>query len=314
MTISRSWSGIYVDHPVRPVGAQDLLLGLDQVNVNARTRRDTISRSAPPHIGFACQWEDPPERTWSGSASNLLTALRGITQTTDIGVRIPSLALMALRASHIRYRGRRLTSTWSVSRVTDAYNSRALRRTLARSPEARGCDAVLMIDDIAVLPVPFFSYYDSSWDSRLSALDSIETYASLAAVSPSTLERRRQRQHALYERATGVIAMSHWLARSLVEQSGLPPTKVHVVHPGISAGWAVHSGVADEKSDHRGLRCIPERPAPRRRLLFVGRQYREHDFYRKGGDLAVPLPTASGSSGSYPATRLQRFTTATTSS
>ena len=65
--------------------------------------------------------------------------------------------------------------------------------------------------------------------------------------------------------------MSHWLARSLVEVSGLPKEKVHVVHPGLHH----ESGLAWTAE-------LPHRPGPRRRLLFVGR-----NFLGKGGDLVL---------------------------
>ena len=110
----------------------------------------------------------------------------------------------------------------------------------------------------------------------------------MKSMTPATVARRRERQLAIYERATGIIAESRWLARSLVEQTGVPPGKVHVSPPGISAGWVppTNDTLAVGPSDGRGgdqLRPpLPERAAARRRLLFVG-----GDFYRKGGDLVV---------------------------
>jgi glycosyltransferase involved in cell wall biosynthesis len=255
-----------------------------------------ITGSARPRIGYACLWEQVPERTWSYSAWNLRSALRRIADTTDIGVQIPPVSRLALKAIHTKYRGGRLTTSWSYSRLTDAYNMRALRREFARNPAARNCDAVLMIDDLAALSVPFFVYYDSSWDALISANDSAEAYAALRLITPSTMARRRERQIAVFERATGVIAMSHWYARSLVEQSGMPPGKVHVVHGGVSAGQVLNDGHLDSRSvdqggEHMLRRPLRERPTPRRRLLFVGRQYHAFDFYRKGGDLAVAALT-----------------------
>src|SRR5688500_9821465 len=81
------------------------------------------------------------------------------------------------------------------------------------------------------------------------------------------MERRRARQLGIYAKAAGVIAMSRWLADSLVNDTGLPRDKVHVVHPGLVAG---NSGP------------LAERPTPRRRLLFIGRT-----FASKGGDIAL---------------------------
>ena len=55
-------------------------------------------------------------------------------------------------------------------------------------------------------------------------------------ITPANMRRRREMQLSVYERATGVIAESHWLRRSLIEQSGVSPAKVHVAPPAIVAG------------------------------------------------------------------------------
>ena len=70
-----------------------------------------------------------------------------------------------------------------------------------------------------------------------------------------------------------MIAMSQWFARQLVDNTGLPAAKVHVVHPGATA---VSRGQGSGGED------VVRRERPRRRLLFVGR-----DFQTKGGDLVV---------------------------
>jgi glycosyltransferase involved in cell wall biosynthesis len=142
-----------------------------------------------------------------------------------------------------------------------------------------------MIDDLAVLPVPFFTYYDSSWDMLISAVENANTLAALRAITPSIQARRRERQIAVYERATGIIAFSRWHARSLVEQSGVPPEKVHVVSPAIKGH--LEGGSANELGERKLRRPLVKREGRRRRLLFVGRQHQSYDFYRKGGDLVV---------------------------
>lgn len=139
--------------------------------------------------------------------------------------------------------------------------------------------------------------------------------------------------------------MSRWFARSMVEQTSVPPGKVHVVHPGVSLGRAFHNGdlamgPVNGQGEHKLHRPLPERAAPRRRLLFVGRVNHDFDFYAKGGDLVLatlallrrdhdpritltvagpenwPLPGSPPDGvpflGSLPLAILQRFTTATT--
>jgi glycosyltransferase involved in cell wall biosynthesis len=257
-----------------------------------RARRGRLAEAGPgppqPRIGFACLWDKAPERTWSYSAWNLRAALRLVTQTTDLGVQIPRLPRTVLQAVHTRRRAGRLITTWYYSRLAEAYVEHALRRELSRAPAARRCDAVLTIHDLAALPLPFVTYSDISYDGAISATGGVKTYAAMKSITPSTVERRRERQVAIYERAAAVITMSRWLARSLVEQTGVPPGKVHVVHPGLSAGWAPQDGAlavapAARQDWHHRRAGQPQRAGPRRRLLFIGRR----DFYRKGGDLVL---------------------------
>jgi glycosyltransferase involved in cell wall biosynthesis len=237
--------------------------------------------SARPRIGFACLWEEIPERTWSYTAWNLRAGMRLAGEVVDVGVRIPALPRTALKALHTRPRRGRLTTSWAYSRLTDAYSARLLRRDLALASAGGGCDAVLTIQDLAALPVPFYLYQDLSYDALIAARDGADALADLLSITPATVARRRERQLAIYERATGIVAMSRWFARALVDQTGLPAGKIHVVHPGVSAQRALHGyGTANGHVPARVL--IPERMPPRRRLLFVG-----NDFYRKGGDLVV---------------------------
>jgi len=256
-----------------------------------RARRGLVEEmnagSPQPRIGYACFWDKIPESTWSYSAWNLRAALRLVTDMTDLGVQIPRLTRTVLQAIHTRPRAGRPITTWYYSRLTESYIEHALRRELSRNPAARRCDAVLTIHDLAALPIPFFTYSDISYDSAISATRGAEAYAAMKLITPSSVARRRERQLAIYERATGIIVESRWLARSLVEQTGVPPGKIHVVPPGLSAGWTPPDGdLAASPSNGRGGRQLRpplrERAAPRRRLLFVGR-----DFYRKGGDLVV---------------------------
>jgi glycosyltransferase involved in cell wall biosynthesis len=246
--------------------------------------------SPRPRIAYACLWEDPPERSWSYSAWDLREGLRLITDTIDIGVQIPRPQRTILQAVHIRRRAGRLTSTWGYSRLTDAYVAHALRRELARNPEARHCEAVLMAynqGDLAELPIPYFPFVDMTWDALANLNGSVDAVVAQKPMTPSAIARRRERQRYIYERATGIIAESDWLARSMVEQTGLPPGKIHVVPPGISAGRARQgsplASPSDGQREHQQFFRQRERTAPRRRLLYVGAR----DFYRKGGDLVV---------------------------
>jgi hypothetical protein len=224
---------------VRPVARQDPLMRLKGVNPVSGPKNGMTAGWPQPRIGFACQWEEIPERTWSYTPWNLREALRSVADTTDVGFQIPRLSRTALKAIHTRYHGR-LTSTWSYSPLTEAYIAHVLRRGLTRDSAARRCDVVLMMYDLAALPVPFFVYSDLSYDAAISATAGADTYAAMKRITPSTLARLRDRQLAIYERASGLIAMSHWFARSLADQSGVPREKIHVVHAGVNKWRSVH--------------------------------------------------------------------------
>jgi glycosyltransferase involved in cell wall biosynthesis len=230
-----------------------------------------------PRIGFGCFWEVQPERTWSGSAWNLREGLRKVTDTVDVGIQFPALTRKLLRGAGARYHNGRLTTSWCHSRLTAAYIDNALRRGIREQSAERGIDAIVLVDQlVAKVPGDFYIYADCSLDSLIGGAETPKKQAELMNISLGTIERRRRKQMKMYERAAGVITMSHWFARSLVEQSGISPDRVHVAHPGFSAGRTAGES-----------RPLSDRQRPRRKMLFIGRQNAPYDFYRKGGDLVV---------------------------
>lgn len=291
MDASRPWHGAFSDHSI-----QDPLASLKDFRAT-RGRMDEMVARSQPRVGFACVWDKIPERSWSYSPCNLLSAMQLRTDTIDIGVHIPRLPRTVLRAIYARRHAGRLTTTWGYARLTDAYIAHALRRELSRNPAARRCDAVLTAyrqGDLAVLPVPYFVYADISWDAFVAMTGGIDAAAAHLSMTPSSIARRRERQLAIYEHATGIFTESHWLARSLVEETGVPSGKIHVAPPAISAGWQRPSGAPaaspsdrlsspDRQGGHQLHPPLRKRAAPRRRLLFVGAR----NFYLKGGDLVV---------------------------
>jgi glycosyltransferase involved in cell wall biosynthesis len=146
--------------------------------------------------------------------------------------------------------------------------SHAVSRRLGRSLRDTQCDAVIEIGDLAAVDRPFFVFQDLSFDVLIDRLGTDRFVPHFRGLDHGQLSRLRDRQHRIYEQAAGVLAMSRWLATQLVDQTGLPAHKVHIVHPGISTpALPIH-----------------DRPIERRRrkLLFVGR-----DFHTKAGDLVV---------------------------
>lgn len=223
-----------------------------------------------PRLGFLCNWDPEPQRTWSGSAWHLYRALADVSDTVDVGVRLPVPVRRALQVMGLRRRASEWVSRWEYTQGWETY----LARTGARRVRHSGCDAVIEIQDVAALDVPFFLYQDFSYDALAAEFADPTSGARtfFRSLDSATFERRRRRQREIYARAAGVFAMSSWLAKSLVDDSGLPSEKVHLAPPGATSLEAAEGADSDP----------PPRPGPRTRLLFVGTT-----FAAKGGDLVV---------------------------
>jgi hypothetical protein len=62
MTSSFSGPGVFRDHPVRPVPHQDPLQRPTEVSLAPGPENGISTGSAQPRIGFACKWEQIPQR------------------------------------------------------------------------------------------------------------------------------------------------------------------------------------------------------------------------------------------------------------
>jgi glycosyltransferase involved in cell wall biosynthesis len=218
----------------------------------------------PERLGFACAWMPNHAETWSGTPFRLRAALADDGPLVDVGVELPRPVATALKAAYARRIDGRWTSTWRHEEPTRRLLARALRSGIRGS----GCDAVVMIQDLARLPVPYLVVQDLSYDVLLDSFgpDGVPHFRGLDRQS---LVRLRDRQRRIYDDAVALLPMSRWLGEQLVA-SGLPRSKVIPVHPGVNVPVA------------------PQRPVPQRRrgsqrrLLLIGR-----DPHTKGADIVV---------------------------
>ncbi|MGV1005758.1 MAG: glycosyltransferase family 4 protein [Candidatus Nanopelagicales bacterium] len=218
-------------------------------------------------LGLAANWDPVPERTWSGSAWALYQALDTITGCQDVGLHLPLAARRGLQLASRRRRAGQWVSNWEHATAWQACLQAAIRRRVRQAD----CRKVVTIQDIVTLDVPFYIYQDISYDLLLAERerDPSGVKAYFRTLDDRTLRRRRERQLRVYEQAAGVIAMSRWLAGSLVRDTGLDPARVHIAQPGATS-LATVTGSARL------------RPAPRTRLLFLGT-----GFLVKGGDIVL---------------------------
>jgi len=193
----------------------------------------------------------------------LRASLREICEVRDIDLTFPELPRKVLRLAYARRRNGRIGSLWKHGIPAQSIN--AIR--LSRTDRSIDVDAVLEIGDIGATRSPFFILQDLSYDLLLEVSDNAAINHQFPTLSKKRIAALRDRQHALYEKAEGIIALSDWFGRSLTSLSGVPHEKVHVVYPGSTSVGAPSEAAS-----------IRRREGPRRRLLFVGR-----DFARKGG-------------------------------
>lgn len=111
-------------------------------------------------------------------------------------------------------------------------------------------------------------------------------YDSRRDVGRGVVEGALEAERAGYHRAAGVIAHSGWAARSLIDDYGVAPERVHVVVPGANVG------VTDPQAHLSAQEAANTRSGDVLRLVFVGKDPR-----RKGLDRllrAVAIATGRG--------------------
>ncbi|MGI8760115.1 MAG: glycosyltransferase family 4 protein [Jatrophihabitantaceae bacterium] len=216
------------------------------------SRRDLV-------LGYACTWWTPRASTWSYSSNRLRDALDAHARIVDIETQ-RSLHLRALEVAV----GRLVRQPWQYSRLERALVDRRARAGAARLRP----DAVIEIADVDTpLAVANFPFQDMSMALGV-ALRTAGTaqFVNVLPASPRRLDELARRSSERLRRASGVFAMSQWLADDMVAH-GVPSERVRVVHAGLNSPPTACRN--------------PLRPVEGR-LLFVGA-----DFFRKGGDVVV---------------------------
>ncbi len=216
----------------------------------------------PGVVAFACAWWHPRRTTWSYTAAALRAGFDSTgSRIVDVEAQGPIWQKAAIAAAHLARPG----SAWQYSAIECRRRDRAIARQVAKLRP----DAVVGIADADFIsPVPTYLYQDMSVSLGVAyARGNGGEHVNLLPASPGRLDRLASSGEERLRRATGVFAMSRWLADDLIDRCGVAPGRVLVTHAGLNS---VPTRFRDLTRPVDG------------RLVFVG-----VDFHRKGGDAVV---------------------------
>lgn len=219
-------------------------------------------------IGFACEWSRPREKTWSHIPSSLFEALRLTpgTELSDVSGQLPASLFKLLKLLSLRYQPN--LRMFSTQVMFNSLHSSLVERTMMREIRRGNPEAIISIFDYLTAPgCPQYIYLDLCVAELARVLrDPLQGRYERVRYSSRSLRKRERYQREVYRNAAGLFAMSTYAARTVSENYGVDPDRIHVVHAGCNV---------DVTSDS-------PRPIERDYILFVGR-----DFQRKGGELLL---------------------------
>ena len=230
---------------------------------------DSMSNSSL-HFAFVAEGDANTTDCWSGSAVSLVNELRAMGHRVDVidvevrGIARYLTALVSLRPSRESWRQQFI--------LGDA--AFRLRSAVARSVVKKQLDpkADIVIQLGASFDLGDFRHtglHILLADGNAAMARLAGEFSDISLLPPTTQQRLIDRENAVYGRVDRFWTMSGYLARSFVNDFGVPPERVHVVYAGAN------------RSQLEKLPPRMEYPVSPK-ILFVGRQYR-----RKGLGLLI---------------------------
>lgn len=213
-----------------------------------------------------CQGDPFGRHAWSGANRGIFSALAALgvlRAAVDVEVRGPRRYLLALREWSPDKR------QWRDNFLKSPRLFRARTQAAARHLErdARMPDAVLQIGAMfdaawTYRGLPRFCYLDSN--TLLSARGGPQAFGHRACARYKRIAFEHERD--IYQASAGVFVFSDFVRRSLIDDFGVNPSRVHTVYAGVNLP----------------IPAAPPPPSPEPTVLFIGR-----DFARKGGPLLL---------------------------
>ncbi len=233
------------------------------------------SASSTKTLGFACEWLENKQRTWSYVPYLLMKALEEEGRTRNIAIHdiecgISNQAELLQKLRHISFSNEGVISTY---RQAVSYRRQIEKNFFTSLQSAPRLDALLQIGDTAAFQggIPSYTYTDVSTEFLVDFYrEHGRQQHSYERYSLRHLEKRNAYQKKIYTTLTGAFTMSHWAKEYLQKQGIVPSSNIHTVH--CAANLRIDDAQAQEWRKTKRDKCI----------LFVGR-----DFFRKGGDLTI---------------------------
>lgn len=214
-------------------------------------------------INYITIWGNEKEKTWSGTSWSLYQSLSKIVDIKDKGYKLTKIerGLIKLFSFTKDSKGISFNNPFNLFSYLIP-NFHVKFKNLDNNIQ-------LQIGDISMSKVPYYVYQDLSVDSiiymkenNFNAFDK----SNYRLIQDKHLIRRNKWQQKIYADSIGVFTMSKWLAKNLVEYTGLSVEKVHHVGGGTNIN----------------PKLIKTKQKNNNKVLFVGR-----DFERKAGHLVV---------------------------
>lgn len=223
-------------------------------------------------LGFACQWTGDRSKTWSHTPLSFLWALQHRTDVRilDLPMHAGSVRQLYHQMLFAKLHHGRIVSTWRFSSGIRKAQQRALQQAVG---SGIGMDAVLSMFEYGIVPLPQFIYQDYSFHHMLRDYKTRGRFPELFDIYRyQAIEKCAAHQQLTFNSAAGILSMSEWHRRELIDMQVVPEEKI------VSVGAGLHIPVLPPTED----RFQEANSNRQRKVLFIGRL-----FYVKAGDVVV---------------------------
>jgi starch synthase len=220
---------------------------------------------------FLCEGNAESWTSWSGISKSLVDHLRAAGHTVEVGDTDLYGARRCMAAASSFWPSRRRWGTrYHLGAVP--FELRSRRATASASRRRGSIDAIVQVGaTFQVSPelgIPYYLCCDSN--IRVAEQGAASGYSDGSGLSRRGLAMIAERERRVYRQAAGIFPLSQRLARSFVDDFGIPQERVRAIYAGPNFAPDQFTGMRVRSAD---------RPPT---VLFVGLQ-----FHRKGGDVLV---------------------------